>query len=76
LVVRDTSGFAELARIPLSDPRRVVELADGALFAVGSDAVVRLDERAKDPERYGRIPLFPESLVLADHTTIGAWCHA
>jgi predicted small lipoprotein YifL len=66
LVVRDTAKFAELARISLPAPRRVVELADGGLLAVGGDAVVRLEPRAKDPERYGRIPLFPESLVLAD----------
>jgi hypothetical protein len=66
LSVRETGGFSEVLRIALPAPRRVVELANGGLLAVGADAVVRLEPRAKEPERYGRIPLFPDSFVLGD----------
>lgn len=66
LVVRDTQGFAKIVEAPLDDPRRAVELADGSLLGVGSDAVVRLDRREKSVERHARIPLFAESLVFGD----------
>jgi hypothetical protein len=68
LLVFDTKSFGELLRLELPQPRRVIELAGGGLLALGADSVVRLDGRGKAPERYGRIPLFPDSLVLGDRS--------
>ena len=66
LVVRDTKDFGEVVRVPLEEPRRAVELADGSLLGVGASAVVRVDKKGKEIERYPRIPLFPESILFGD----------
>jgi hypothetical protein len=66
LIVHDVTGFGEIVRVPLKEPRRVVELADGSLLAAGAESVARLDQREKTPQMFGRIPLFAESLMFGD----------
>ena len=66
LVVRTTSDFAVVVRVPMRDPRAVVELADGSLLAADGDALYHLEAKAKTAKRYPRVVLFPGSLLLAD----------
>jgi hypothetical protein len=56
----------EVTRLPMTGPRRVATLADGSVLAAGSSDVWYVPRDPKKAERYTRLPLFPDSLMLGD----------
>lgn len=66
LVLRDTKDMKELARLPVTGPRRVVTLADGSVLVAAQADVWHVPKDPKKAERYARVPLFPDSLLLGD----------
>jgi hypothetical protein len=66
LVVRDTKDWKELARVAVSGARRVGTLADGSVLAAGVSDVWHVPRDPKKAERFSRVPLFPDSLLLGD----------
>jgi hypothetical protein len=66
LVIRGTKDMKEITRLPITQPRRVVTLVDGSVLAAGSSDVWYVPRDPKKAERYSRLPLFPDSLVLGD----------
>lgn len=66
LVIRDTRDMKEVTRLPMTGPRRVATLADGSVLAAGASDVWYVPRDPKKAERYSRVPLFPDSLMLGD----------
>lgn len=66
LLIRDTQDMKEVTRLPMTGPRRVATLADGSVLAAGSSDVWYVPRDPKKAERYTRLPLFPDSLMLGD----------
>lgn len=66
LVIRDTKDMKELGRLPVTGPRRVAALSDGSLLVAGQSDVWHVPRDLKKAQRYSRLPLFPDSLLLGD----------
>lgn len=66
LLVRDTKDMKELARLPVAQPRRLAALQDGSLLVAGAGEVWHVPKDPKKAQRYSRLPLFPDSLLLGD----------
>jgi hypothetical protein len=64
--VLDSLILAELALIPLEQPRAVVAMADGALVAVGSGGVVRWERGKRVAPPGARFVLFPGAELYPD----------
>jgi hypothetical protein len=66
LRVFDERDFRRLASAPLVGPRALLTLADGALLAVGSEAMLRFEPGARRAVSLSRPALLPDMQLLAD----------
>lgn len=66
LLLRATKDMQEIARLPVSQPRRVAAMADGSLLVAGAADVWHVPKDPTKASRYSRLPLFPDSLLLGD----------
>ncbi|HEX9620124.1 MAG TPA: hypothetical protein VF989_08320 [Polyangiaceae bacterium] len=69
VVLYDLPGGAEIARVPLEEPRALTRLADGSLFAVGRQASLRFARGSKRGDPTPKVTLFPRSTLFADLTS-------
>ncbi len=66
LRVFDAVDFRLLGTEPLDEPRALLELADGALLAVGASTMLRWEPGKKRPTRLPRPMLLPRVRLYAD----------
>lgn len=66
LVLRSTTDMRETFRLPVSQGRRVASLQDGSVLVATASEVWHVPRDTKKAQRYGRIPLFPDSLLMGD----------
>lgn len=66
LVVYDTKNMKEAARLPMTEPRRVVASSGGELIVATRNEVFRVPRDVSKAERFSRLPLFVDSLLFAD----------
>lgn len=66
LVILNTGDYGVRKRLPLVGPRAVIALADGALLAVGAEALLRFEPRNGRVQQLARPMLLPDAELLAD----------
>jgi hypothetical protein len=69
LVVRDSSKFEEVARVPLHRPRALAVLADGSFLVADDVHTVWLLPHDTKPRKFQRITLLPRSALFPDRQT-------
>ncbi len=66
LTVWDLTSWQRVAQIPVTKPRAVVAMADGAFVVIAGDATWRLEQHETQPARLPRMMLLPGSQLWPD----------
>lgn len=66
LVIVDTRTWKQTSTVAVDEPRRVVGLLDGSLLVLAGKASTWVQARKDEVVTLGRVPVFPETVVLPD----------